>query len=155
MGSLWYSTSILDPWEALLYFLSRLCATLKVRALRFAFSIFLPAVMFHAPWEAWRGLPPYDVHAPPKKFGPYLLYFISIFDIGSQVGLTPYGLTPYDVHAPPKKCVPCVLHSTSILDPWGALRPMMSMRHLKTAAPTFCILLSFWMLDPHRSLTPP
>ena len=28
------------------------------------------------------------------------------------------------------------------------------MRHLKTPGPTFCTLPSFWILDPHRSLTP-
>jgi len=101
--------------------------------------------MFHAPWEALWVLPPYDVHAPSKKFGPYVLYFTSIFDFGSQGGLTallpmmsmrhlksacrasctlhPFWIpgslgrfAPYDVHAPPENCGPCLLHSTFILD---------------------------------------
>ena len=40
------------------------------------------------PLGGFAGSAPYDVHAPPKKFGPYVLYFISIFDFGSQGGLT-------------------------------------------------------------------
>jgi len=38
---------------------------------------------------------PYDVHAPPKKFGPYVLHPASFF-------------TPYDVDAPLKKFALCL-----------------------------------------------